>query len=88
MPPVSSPIIPDSAPTQAGAAWGVRPVACIILIALAHNLKLATVAEGVETEDDLEQLRTLGCDNGQGNFFAHPMKPKKATEYLANKQKK
>jgi EAL domain-containing protein (putative c-di-GMP-specific phosphodiesterase class I) len=30
-------------------------------------------AEGIETADQLTQLRTLGCDHGQGYYFAKPL---------------
>ncbi len=36
------------------------------IISLAHSLRLRVVAEGVETPEQLEQLRTLGCDQYQG----------------------
>ncbi len=40
---------------------------------MAHKLGLSTVAEGVETEADLELMRTLGCDLLQGYLIAKPM---------------
>ncbi|MGB3683651.1 MAG: PAS domain S-box protein [Rubrobacteraceae bacterium] len=39
------------------------------IIELAHALGLETVAEGVETAEQLEQLRNLGCDIVQGNYL-------------------
>ena len=38
------------------------------IISLAHSLRLRVVAEGVETSEQLERLRTLGCDQYQGYF--------------------
>jgi len=42
-------------------------------IELGHNLGLAVVAEGVETEHELERLRGYGCDTAQGYLVARPM---------------
>ncbi len=42
-------------------------------IKLAKRLKLTTVAEGIETEEQLKVLQDLGCDRGQGWLFARPM---------------
>jgi EAL domain-containing protein (putative c-di-GMP-specific phosphodiesterase class I) len=42
-------------------------------IELGHNLGLTVVAEGVETEHELAELRRFGCDEAQGYFFARPM---------------
>jgi diguanylate cyclase (GGDEF)-like protein len=42
-------------------------------IELGHNLGLSVVAEGVETEHELEELRRYGCDLAQGFLFARPM---------------
>lgn len=39
---------------------------------LAKKLGMSTVAEGVETEAQLEFLRSLGCDEYQGDLFARP----------------
>lgn len=43
------------------------------IIALAHNLNMDVIAEGVETPEQLAQLRSLGCECGQGYFFAKPL---------------
>jgi EAL domain-containing protein (putative c-di-GMP-specific phosphodiesterase class I)/CheY-like chemotaxis protein len=40
---------------------------------LARKLKLKSVAEGVETQEDWDLLRELGCDQAQGYFVARPM---------------
>ena len=57
------------------------------IIVLAHNLKLKTVAEGVETKKDLDQLKKLKCDFAQGYFFSRPMTSKKASDYLTREFK-
>jgi len=43
------------------------------VIAMAHALGMLVVAEGVETQAQLETLRTLGCDIAQGNYFSNPL---------------
>src|SRR5579871_206550 len=45
------------------------------IISLAHSLHLKVVAEGVETPDQLEFLRSLGCDQYQGYLFSKPLEP-------------
>jgi diguanylate cyclase (GGDEF)-like protein/PAS domain S-box-containing protein len=43
------------------------------IIALAHNLKLSVIAEGVETAAQLDYLRAHGCDEMQGYYFSRPL---------------
>jgi diguanylate cyclase (GGDEF)-like protein len=43
------------------------------IIAMARNLELTVVAEGVETHAQLEFLRELGCDEAQGFLLSHPL---------------
>jgi EAL domain-containing protein (putative c-di-GMP-specific phosphodiesterase class I) len=42
-------------------------------VELGHRLGLCVVAEGVETDEQLAQLRDLGCDGAQGFLFSRPM---------------
>jgi diguanylate cyclase (GGDEF)-like protein len=53
------------------------------IIALAHHLNLNVVAEGIETAEQGDQLQRLGCDVGQGFWFARPLPPEVATDYLS-----
>lgn len=43
------------------------------IIGLAHNLGLQVIAEGIESEDQRDRLNEMGCDFGQGFFFAKPL---------------
>ena len=43
------------------------------IVAMAQRLSLAVVAEGIETADQLEHLRQLGCETGQGYYFSKPL---------------
>ncbi|BDU72730.1 EAL domain-containing response regulator [Mesoterricola silvestris] len=43
------------------------------LLRLARDLRLHTVAEGIETQEGWNVLKTLGCNCGQGYFLARPM---------------
>jgi diguanylate cyclase (GGDEF)-like protein/PAS domain S-box-containing protein len=45
---------------------------CTAVVSLAHALGLRAVAEGVETPDQLAELRTLGCELAQGYLFGRP----------------
>ena len=45
------------------------------VITLAHSLGLRVVAEGVETDDQREFLRSHACDLGQGYLFSRPVQP-------------
>jgi len=54
------------------------------LTALAQQLGLHVVAEGVENEEQLSLLRALQCDSAQGYLFAKPLDVNGATEVLSN----
>jgi diguanylate cyclase (GGDEF)-like protein len=43
------------------------------VIDLARSLNLAVTGEGIETTEQLSQLQELGCQQGQGYYFAHPL---------------
>jgi diguanylate cyclase (GGDEF)-like protein/PAS domain S-box-containing protein len=43
------------------------------IISLAHSLKLSAIAEGIETEAQLNYLRRQGCDEMQGYYFSRPV---------------
>jgi len=45
------------------------------IVSLARNLGMHVVAEGIETRQQLEALRKLGCELGQGFWFSHPLEP-------------
>jgi EAL domain-containing protein (putative c-di-GMP-specific phosphodiesterase class I) len=52
------------------------------IVALAKNLNMRTIAEGVETKEQLDLLKTLGCDLAQGNYFSRPVDSDAATVFL------
>ena len=54
------------------------------IVELARALELAIIAEGVETESQLEQLRRLGCHGLQGFLLARPMTTPRLVEWLAS----
>jgi diguanylate cyclase (GGDEF)-like protein len=53
------------------------------MIAMAHALGMTVVAEGVETVRQMERLKKLGCDEGQGFYFSRPVPPGKPPCFLA-----
>ncbi|MDY7005057.1 MAG: EAL domain-containing protein [Cyanobacteriota bacterium] len=64
---------------------GVNGENCEIVravVTLAHSLGLDVVAEGIETEQQLTQLKNLGCEYGQGYLFSKPVDMAGATALL------
>ena len=53
------------------------------IVNLAHELKRAVVAEGVESEGDAQWLKELGCEYAQGFHFSQPLAPSDVLDYIA-----
>ena len=56
------------------------------IVTLAKTLGLQVTGEGIETEEQAAHLRALGCDRGQGYYYALPLSPGEAFALLANSQ--
>ncbi|WP_008308630.1 EAL domain-containing protein [Leptolyngbya sp. PCC 6406] len=52
------------------------------VIDLAHNLGMDAIAEGVDSAQQLEHLKRLGCEAAQGYFFSPPLLPEAATALI------
>ena len=63
----------DRAFVQARTQNGTGAVVLRSIIALAHELGKKVVAEGVEAEDDVGFLRSIGCEYAQGFYYGEPM---------------
>lgn len=55
------------------------------VVSLAHNLGYEVVAEGIETMGQLDDLAALGCDLGQGFYYARPMAEDRLLEMLGRR---
>ncbi|MDO8292128.1 MAG: EAL domain-containing protein [Gallionella sp.] len=53
-------------------------------IDMAHKLLVKSVAEGVETQQDWDALKVVGCDTAQGYFIAQPMNEKAFSDFVVN----
>ncbi|MBI5007155.1 MAG: EAL domain-containing protein [Nitrosomonadales bacterium] len=54
------------------------------IIALGHRLNLRVIAEGVETQEQLDFLRIRGCDEIQGYFYSRPLAAEDITRFIQN----
>jgi EAL domain-containing protein (putative c-di-GMP-specific phosphodiesterase class I) len=52
------------------------------VISMGRSLKLRVVAEGVETQEELEFLQAHQCDEAQGYFFSRPVPPQQFAALL------
>jgi diguanylate cyclase (GGDEF)-like protein len=52
------------------------------VVALAHELGKKVVVEGVETEDDVILVRSIGCEYGQGFYYGEPMSEREVLQLL------
>jgi diguanylate cyclase (GGDEF)-like protein/PAS domain S-box-containing protein len=57
------------------------------VVALARNLGMEVVAEGIETVVQLDQLRALNCEQGQGYYFSIPVDAESATKLIHNDER-
>jgi EAL domain-containing protein (putative c-di-GMP-specific phosphodiesterase class I) len=53
------------------------------IVTLAHTLGMDTVAEGIETPEQLAVVRAMGCEFAQGFFFSRPLPAEEAARFLA-----
>ncbi|MBD1874750.1 EAL domain-containing protein [Nodosilinea sp. FACHB-131] len=53
-----------------------------MILTLAHSLGMDVVAEGIETAAELDILKALGCESGQGYWFAPPLATASAAQWL------
>ena len=67
---------------QASGENGTGSVILRSIVALAHELGKNVVVEGIETEDDVRLLRTIGCEYGQGFYYGEPMSEREALQLL------
>lgn len=56
------------------------------LLELSQNLKLSVIAEGVESEEQLTLLHSVGCLSYQGYFFSHPLPISALNDFISNKE--
>ncbi|MGB3491092.1 MAG: EAL domain-containing protein [Elainellaceae cyanobacterium] len=64
--------------------WGKKERSIVeSIITLAHTLGIATVAEGIESQQQLKELQRLGCGAGQGFLFAPPMTEQELKTFLS-----
>lgn len=61
---------------------------CEAIIVMAHKLGLYVVAEGIETQEQCDLLAGVGCDYGQGYYFARPMPAEQFAEYWQERVEK
>ena len=57
-----------------------------VVIQLADSLEVPTIAEGVETAEQLLTLKTMGCDIVQGYYFSRPLPADEFEKFVAEKQ--
>jgi len=58
------------------------PAIVLATIQMAKALKITTIAEGVEEQNQLNLLKTMGCDEIQGYFFSKPLSPDDLTHFI------
>ena len=72
----------DSAFVQARGQNGTGATVLRSIVALARELGKKVVAEGIEAEDDVAFLRSIGCEFGQGFYYGEPMAERDVVQLL------
>ena len=54
------------------------------ILELSRTLKISTIIEGVETQEQLNRFNRMGCRNYQGYFFSRPLTSKHCTDFIRN----
>jgi diguanylate cyclase (GGDEF)-like protein len=70
--------------TQSGEGSGSAVEIVKATISLAHSLNIMVVAEGIETEQQYQLLRSYGCDFGQGYYIAKPLSSEDAARFMGH----
>jgi len=71
-------------------AAGASPVTsglATAVLGIGETFQLEVVAEGIEYPEQSSTLQALGCETGQGFFFARPMKPEQLVEFLEQRSR-
>ena len=55
------------------------------IVTLAHNMELSVIAEGVESNEQLDILKFLKCDVIQGYIFGKPLSEEESFDYILQK---
>ena len=56
------------------------------MIGLAHSFEVPTIAEGVETAEQVAALKTMGCDIIQGYYFSRPLPATEFEKFVTEKK--
>lgn len=65
---------------------GETPAIIQTIITLAHNLGMNVTAEGIEKVEQLQKLKKLGCEYGQGYFFSKPVDAVTVETFFLNRR--
>jgi len=58
-----------------------------VIIQMAENFSLISIAEGIEDEESMKRLRAMGCQRGQGYFWDKPLTAERFAEKYVEKKK-
>ncbi|EMR12824.1 PAS/PAC and GAF sensor-containing diguanylate cyclase/phosphodiesterase [Methylophaga lonarensis MPL] len=62
-------------------------VLCQAIITMAHTLNIEVIAEGIETEEQMQLLKDAGCDYGQGYFISYPLSAEEMEQRILNENR-